>query len=353
MVNKGNLEMLFNDVMSGKELNISLLKKYGFSSKELKEVSDLVSQLTNRNSNNHNAGNKYALQNQSINSDEELIKIKHEELVNGKLVIMLPRMQEERIKRIKKIVKKYNDMRLFCIDKGNKKIPVLTYKLKIEERLNLKQIVKDGSLAYKNGQYDECISLYTKLIYFGYTKAFVYAKMGLSYLKKGNTQKAITYLTIADLQSKKENSVYDFSDLLSKLKGVEHKTQDEGNSKVYFKMPLKCFEDGFDNYGIQNFEEVADFIIESGVDVESACEQLLMNSEKINKIRLLLAREYYSNGNFEKGDQFLREVEKSKPKTKEIIRILEEIRINKRFYFSSEKEKTLKLTYLLEPSKRN
>lgn len=318
----------------------------------LKKITDSIAKIISEQSNSYDKFNGFENKVYVNPVDEELVKQKHELLVNGEHATLLSRMKPERINGIKAIVKRYGDMRVFCIGEGIKKQCVLTYKPKIEERVDFKQVIHKGNVAYKKGQYDECISHYAKLIYFGYTKGFVYAKMGLSYLKKGDLFRAIPYLTIANEQNKKENSAHNFEELLAKLKGIEYKP--DPDDKVYFNMALEEFEIGNDdNYGIENFEEIADFIIESGVDVESACLQLLMNSEKVNKIRLLFAREYYSSGNFEKGDQFLKEVEKSQNKTEEVIRILEEIRKNKRFYSNPDKPKTLKLDYLLQPGRRD
>ena len=49
-------------------------------------------------------------------------------------------------------------------------------------------------------------------------------------------------------------------------------------------------------------------------------------------IFLELARIYYNMGEYDKGDKVLREVEKCKPKTKEVIDLLNEARTNKLFY---------------------
>jgi hypothetical protein len=87
-----------------------------------------------------------------------------------------------------------------------------------------------------------------------------------------------------------------------------------------------------DYFGFDNFREINDYIVESGLDLESACEKLEMTPEEINILRLVYAREYYIFSNFTTGDLFLSTVEKSKDKTPEIKRLIKEIRESRKFY---------------------
>ena len=87
------------------------------------------------------------------------------------------------------------------------------------------------------------------------------------------------------------------------------------------------------------------------MDVETACQELGMTDEQIDTIRLIFAREFYTQGNYEKGDQFLKNVEKSKNKTKFTSKLFDEVRRNKRFYINRPSEKPQQLVLTLQPKK--
>lgn len=111
------------------------------------------------------------------------------------------------------------------------------------------------------------------------------------------------------------------------------------------------YNDINDCYGIDNFDEINDFIIESGLDVESACQQLNLTPEQIDIINLIYAREFYMQGDFKRGDIFLKSVEQSKFKTKITIKILEEIKRKRKFYQNRQVEEPRKLVLSLKPKK--
>ena len=127
------------------------------------------------------------------------------------------------------------------------------------------------------------------------SRSNIYAKLGLSFMKCFRIDLAIDYLTIANFLAKEENSGYDYSDLILRLKG--YITKDD--SKPLFKMTQEEFDysDINDYYGIDNFEEINEFISNSGLDVESACKELNMTSEETDIVILLFAREFYCQGN--------------------------------------------------------
>ena len=124
------------------------------------------------------------------------------------------------------------------------------------------------------------------------------------------------------------------------------------DKKPRFRMRTEDFGNDIQNhYGIENLDEITSYILECGLDVESACKELDMTDEQIDTIRLIYAREFYSQGNYEKGDQFLNSVEKSKNKTKFTSKLFEEVRRNKRFYINRPNENSQKLVLTLQPRK--
>ena len=108
------------------------------------------------------------------------------------------------------------------------------------------------------------------------------------------------------------------------------------------------------NYGIENFDEINEFICDSKLDVETACNKLNISREETDIIKLIYARKFYTQGNKEKGDLFLKVVEKTKNKSKLVQKILDEIRKNKKLYKAkSSDQKVLSLTIMPTPKKSN
>ena len=275
---------------------------------------------------------------------------KYEELLDKKGVILLKPMANDKIDRILEMVENYQDMVAFVIDEGNKHQIVLRYKPTINEYVDTNNLLKLGDQAYEEENYDECIANYSQLLQIKTNpKSRIYSKLGLAYMKKRQIPLAIDYLRIATNLSKTENSIYDFTELIADLKG---KMSSE-DRKPIFRMTQKDFDysDVNDYYGIDNFDEINAFINESESDVETACEQLGLSFEEIDIIKLIYAREFYFQEKYEKGDKFLKSVEKSKNKTKYTKEIFEEVRKNKRFYHNHKKENNIELVLTLSPKK--
>ena len=218
------------------------------------------------------------------------------------------------------MVKEYPDMVSFSIGEGDNRQIVLRYKPFIDEYVDVKNLINMGNLAYKEGNYDSCIEDYLQLLQFREPKAFVYAKLGLAYMKKWEKDTAIDYFTIATQLSKKEDGQFDFTELIASLNGLI----DKEDKKPRFRMKTEDFYNDVQNqYGIENLDEITSYILKSGLDVETACKELGMTDEQIDIIHLIYARKFYSQGDYEKGDQFLKTVEKSKNKTKFTLKLFE------------------------------
>lgn len=278
-------------------------------------------------------------------SERELIRKKHEFLLRAKGVVLLEPMDIKKCKRLIKISKEYLDLRAFIINDGSDTRVVLRYRPTLEEYLNVKELVANADKEYKTGNYKECIDALLQCLQVGKPSSYVYAKLGLSYLKNGNKNSAINYLVIATSLAEKDGRKFDFTNLIGVLRG-DTKPEDE---KPYVKMSLDEFTYDIDcYYGIQDVDKITTYILESGLDVESACIKLGMSKEEIDILRLIYARTYYTDGYFKKGDEFIKAVEKSQNKTKFVINLLNEIRSNKRFYMNRADNNTLKLSLALK-----
>lgn len=257
----------------------------------------------------------------------EFIEGKLDELYEKGIVLLRP-MDDSRRKAIHNIVKDIPDVVSFSIESDSNRQVVLRFKPFIDEHLDFSATAKEGNSAYIKGQYDDCIESYRKLLEFGEPKAWVYAKLGLAYMKKFDKDTAIDYLTIATALAKEEQSDFDFTELIASLKGLI----DPEDKKPRVKMTIDDFGNDTENfYGIENIYELAELIL-FGMNVDDACITLGLNDEQKSIATLILARESYIQENYVMGDQYLKKVERKKNKTKFVSSLFEEIRRNKRFY---------------------
>ena len=156
---------------------------------------------------------------------------------------------------------------------------------------------------------------------------------------------AVDFLTIATELSKQKKQKYDYTNLINTID-----VPDSDDEKPYFVMSEDTFSnDTQENYGIENIEQIIADIIELGLPVRLACQQLGIPDNKINKILLVCAKRYYCQGDIEKGDHFLSVVESTKGKTKEISGIIREIRENKKFYQNRNQEGVPTLVLKIKP----
>ncbi len=259
--------------------------------------------------------------------DNEFIKSKLDELYDKGIVLLGP-MDRDRRKSIHNIVKDIPDVVSFCIGVDPSRQIVLRFKPYMVEVMDFSEVAREAYAAYKSQDYDLCIEKLRQLLAFGTPKAWVYARLGLAYMKKFDKDTAIDYLTIATALSKEEQSDCDFTELIASLKGMV----DPEDKKPRVRMTTDDFADDTKNYyGIENIHEVVD-LISSGMSIDEACANLDMNEEQKSIVGLIFAREYYSQSNYRLGDQYLKRVEKTKNKSKRVKSLFEEVRRNKKFY---------------------
>lgn len=287
---------------------------------------------------------KYFVQDR-IDKEKIFLDKKRSELLKNKAIILLDEMPRERAKRLNKIANKYSDISSFIIGDDDKSQVVLRYNPYLDDPVSVQNLITKGNLAYKEGNYDYCIECYLQLLRFGTPSILVYVKLGSAYMRKYDKEKAIEYFSIATHLSKEENGEFDFTELIENLKCSIRKPK--------FEMQISDFTNDDKYYGIENIDEITNYIMTSNLDVESACEKLGMNIEQIDIIRLIYAREYFSHGYNAKGEEFLKVVEKRKNKSLFVKKILDEIRKNKKIYSNRPSENSWQLKLTLKPRSCN
>ena len=268
--------------------------------------------------------------------DIEYIEEKYKILKENKDIIVLKPMREERINELLEILKDYHDIDKFVIE--NKL--VLRYISNI--KLDYKKTSTEASEAYRNKDYDKCINGYKLLLQIQSPKTYVYANLGLAYMKKLNLPLAISYLEVATYLGKKEINSYDFTDLIDILKGKISKDV----TKPRFKMNEDEFN--YNEFNINNIDEVLNIIKTSNLSVNDICNNLNLDLNDTNKLKLYLAVLYYKEREYIKGDIFYNSVLNSTNKSMEINKMLKDIQNNKKFYINRKDENDIKLPLTLK-----
>ena len=243
--------------------------------------------------------------NEIQNQDEEYIKELYERLLEQKGIILTKPFNNDRRQSIYEILKKYPNVRYFPIGDGEKRQIVLRYKLISNKPNPVKKLLVEGDKAYKEKHYCRCINKYLAVLsIFNWPHPYVYARLGLAYMKIWRIDLAIDYLTVADYLYKRDNLDKNFTELLLRLKGTI--SFEDSKSKTRFR--LDEFEEPKDEI---NFDEINKYIIETGLDVETACRNIGMNPEEIDILKLTYAREYLKRGDNIQAESFLKSFSKN------------------------------------------
>ena len=133
----------------------------------------------------------------------------------------------------------------------------------------------------------------------------------------------------------KNKKVFNFEHLIEKINQKLKNTSQEipkQERKPFVQIKEKEFYDLDNNFGIINLDEIYYCIEENKMSIESACQMYSLTYEQILLVKLIYARDYYTNSMYSQGDKLVSEVEKSKNKTDKVKKQLIEIRKNKLFY---------------------
>ena len=269
------------------------------------------------------------------NSLEDFMDQKYDELWDNGGIILLEPMDDKRVKSILELSKDYRNMIAFVININKEKRVVLQFNYIQIKQNSYANIFSQANQAYKNGQYDDCIEKYLKLLHSSSNKeAHIYAKIGKAYCKKKDYKLAIDYLTVATAIT--ETETYDFSDFIEKL---ERLLVEESESQK----EIECHDEINKYLKMNGFEEINSKIIDSDTDVTTACQQMNLSQEEIDIIYLIYAREFYLQGDQKIGDMFLMAVESSENKTEKVSSLLNYIKGNRNLFLSMQGKSSLAL----------
>ena len=342
------------EVKDNKETDLSQIVENKDNNHDVNEEAVKPStQALNNNSTQNKETTLVDLNDAKLKKEERYIDKMHSKIVAHKNAMILDKMSEKEKNRILDLIKKYDDIIAICIEVYGMYYVVLKYKENMNIYVNHGEVLELAIDAYQKKNYKLCVNLLLP-IFNDYNKLNLKycLYLGLAYLNLKKLDIAIEYLRIVTLLSKKYNYKYDFSDLINSLKPFK---------SIYEEKPIvrgwlvnnKSFNND-EYYGVANFLEINDYIVNSNLDIVSACLELGFDKEKILLILLVYAREFYLQGWYNEGDQILKMVERSENKSTKILKVIDEIRRNKLLYQyrNLEEHQFLNLNLIVKKLKR-
>lgn len=270
-------------------------------------------------------------------------------------ISFLKSMSDAEIKLLAHNLKKYPEIEMFIIENRFGKQVVLRLidlSTELDENENLMATAEE---AYRLGDFEECKPIYLQLLRMPKVDAIIYERLGIIRSQEGVKSKcvAIKYLSIANYLNKEAglfDEDHDFSDLISELI-LETSYIVEGQNNY---QSARAYNPRQNNVcTIKNLAKITDYILVSGLDIDTACEQLEMTAEQIDVVKLMYAREYYTQGDLSYGDVLMKAFEHSPNKTPYTISLFDEIRKHRNLYTNRRRENTPRLELGLKSRKNS
>lgn len=288
---------------------------------------------------------EYIEEDESVEEEKEYVPVNKQEEIYNQSDINYILNQIDRVRNSKeiKVLKKIKGNRLNVLEEKVSESEDTSY-IKVGERyilvytpdknndIDCKSLIIEGEKIYREQKYKDALLIYKKVLWTGKAKAYTYAKIGLCHLKLNNIKACIDYLNVATELSRYTGKNYDFSLLIEKL--TNRKTEIDEDNKVYVKFNEYDFDE--DKYhGITCIPNIIENI-NNGMSIEESIMIYNLNEEQTLVALLVLAIENYKHNEFELGDALYKKVEKHNNKTKKVIKLMEEIQRNKKFYMYRE-----------------
>ena len=274
--------------------------------------------------------------------DNEVSK-EHLKLIQNRGIVILPKGDINKQLMLAKI---YNDNTAFTID-DEAGIERVVLKFKDPKSENK---IEEAEQHYKKQRYPKAIRAYLNVLECGKPySSFVYTRLGISYLKLHDKEKALPYLIVANDSLVKNKSKYNLVDLINKTKGVYAPYQD----KPYTEVELEEFDKNVElTDDATIFNKVYAYILENNVDVETASKCLNLDEYQTNIVKLMFAIEFYKQKEHAIGDMFVKSIDQ-KYKNDKVREMLNEINSRKKFYANRNEDKMdLPITLKPKNSKR-
>ena len=208
---------------------------------------------------------------------------------------------------------------------------VARYNVEIDKPIDFKDELQTAIRESREGNYVESINRFKYILSRGKPSPYVFGSYGITLRNAGKIDKAIEALTIATYYAKLLNRDLDYSSVILDLTHYRYKDSE------YEKKPsvdLSDFNPDDSSFGRQLpfLSDLIELVKNGEFDFDESLEKLGLSEIDKNYARLVYARDCYFVGSMDIGNRYLEMVERSSDKNSDIIKLLDEVRKNKRFY---------------------
>ena len=259
------------------------------------------------------------------------------ETVNDENPVII--LDSENKDTILEMLKDKEDITAKILNIDSKDKLVIKRQKELENDINPSLLLKESNKLFREQKYEELLVLYNKLIcHFESPKSYLYARVGTVYLRlRHYKDKALMYFELANELAYQENLGIDkYESIIYSLKNnvyIEKKTNRIRIEEYEF------YDDMNDHYQIDNLDDICSLIKTQSLSFDEAKSKFNLSNEDIDIVKLVMAREYYSNKNIKAGNILFKQVEKSKNKTAFTKSLMKEIQANKKLYPYRDKSK--------------
>ncbi|MBQ7136554.1 MAG: hypothetical protein IJO43_01080 [Bacilli bacterium] len=345
---------------------ISKSKELGTSEnlvESLNKMLEILGQSTENENNNPAEVIDYT------NDEDYIFLTQKSEYLNEKRgIVVLEPMDRIHRKKIHHLVEKFSSMDSFSIGEGEKRRIVLRYVHPEWIDVDALKLQYQKDLAAR--KYKKCVDYYKTIISLPKPHISTYYKLGVYLGKIGSYSESLELLTVAyhlfesNPHLRNEANQVVLLDLINKTKKKmeevkiqpelqDQKTQQPKKEKKVSSSKTTSSNQGKDKpksrgrvinnflanitptqeyFGITKIDEISIMINDMEMSITEACGKCGLTEEETSLVRLIYARDCYSQGNYEVGDKLFKVVERSKDKTPRLKSALDEIRSSKPFY---------------------
>ena len=237
----------------------------------------------------------------------------------------------QEVNNLELIIFDYPELEYFLLE-NEETYDVFLRRKYLSSKIDIGSTINAAKNAYRNMNYKSSLSkLLLILKKAACPKSEVYVLTGLSYINLGEEEKGKDYLRLANyIEGKKDYNNVDLNEVRER---VEESMKEFKKSSSYNQYNVDMDRQvHIDRLSLPNLDRIIKAIEVNFYDLATAGKKFNLTDEQIDFIKLIYAREFYKQGEIEKGDYYLKSVEESSGKTSDVTRLCLEARTNKRFF---------------------
>ena len=282
-------------------------------------------------------------------------------LQDNRGIALLEPMSSRKRDQMYNLIKEYPGLKMSTILDGDDARVYLSLKGRRTNKSYI-EVKKKGLKEYQDGDYEACIETFKDIIEkFTYIEANTYEMIGLASYKLGNVQAAVNYLMVSTYVSSLEDKPRDYSKFINEQLGINYRKSYLRKNRIepgdiFYGKEFRMNER--DNYGIKGVDKIKEYAAKHHMTMEEAFTGFNLTNEEKDMVKLIMAREYYEEGNFKDGNMYLNSVAETPGKTERVMKAMEDIRSKREFYqyrdevIDNAPVYSIRYSYHIKPGKR-